>query len=77
MAKIDDTLVDNQLIFPSEDDLKDTFDFMVLDDKQTPEVRRRVFGCHRWLKPRRIRTSRGLRGLQLRSLTKEFAASPP
>ncbi len=35
MAKIDDTLVDNKLIFPSEDDLKDTFDFMVLDDKQS------------------------------------------
>jgi spermidine/putrescine transport system substrate-binding protein len=35
MAKVDDTLVDNKLIFPSEDDLKDTFDFMVLDDKQS------------------------------------------
>ena len=35
MEKIDDTLVDNKLIFPSEDDLKDAFDFMVLDDKQS------------------------------------------
>ena len=34
MVKIDDTLVDNKLIFPSEEDLKDTFDFMVLDDQQ-------------------------------------------
>ena len=35
MVKIDDSLVDNKLIFPSEEDLKDTFDFMVLDDKQS------------------------------------------
>ena len=35
MVKIDDTLVDNPLIFPSEEDLKDTFDFMVLDEKQS------------------------------------------
>ncbi len=34
MVKIDDTLVDNPLIFPSEEDLKDTFDFMVLNDEQ-------------------------------------------
>jgi len=34
MVKIDDSLVDNPLIFPSEDDLKDTFDFMVLNDAQ-------------------------------------------
>jgi spermidine/putrescine transport system substrate-binding protein len=34
MVKIDDTLVDNPLIFPSEDDLKDAFDFMVLNDAQ-------------------------------------------
>ncbi len=37
MAKIDDSLVDNPLIFPSEEDLKDTFDFMVLDDQQTKQ----------------------------------------
>ena len=35
MVKVDDSLVDNKLIFPSEEDLKDTFDFMVLDDKQS------------------------------------------
>jgi spermidine/putrescine transport system substrate-binding protein len=35
MVKIDDSLVDNKLIFPSEEDLKDTFDFMVLDEKQS------------------------------------------
>jgi spermidine/putrescine transport system substrate-binding protein len=34
MAKIDKSLVDNPLIFPSEEDLKDTFDFMPLDDQQ-------------------------------------------
>ena len=34
MVKIDDSLVDNPLIFPSEEDLKDTFDFMVLNDEQ-------------------------------------------
>jgi spermidine/putrescine transport system substrate-binding protein len=34
MVKIDDSLVDNPLIFPSEEDLKDTFDFMVLDEAQ-------------------------------------------
>jgi spermidine/putrescine transport system substrate-binding protein len=34
MVKIDDTLVDNPLIFPSEDALKDTFDFMVLNDAE-------------------------------------------
>lgn len=35
MVKVDDSLVDNKLIFPSEEDLKDAFDFMVLDDKQS------------------------------------------
>jgi spermidine/putrescine transport system substrate-binding protein len=35
MGKIDKTLVDNKLIFPSAEDLKDTFDFMALDDQQT------------------------------------------
>ena len=50
MEKIDDSLVDNPLIFPSEEDLKDTFDFMVLDDAAGTTVRRRVFRCHRWLK---------------------------
>ena len=35
MVKIDDSLVDNKLIFPSEEDLKDTFDFMVLNEKQS------------------------------------------
>jgi len=34
MVKIDDSLVDNPLIFPSAEDLKDTFDFMVLDEAQ-------------------------------------------
>jgi len=34
MVKIDPDLVDNPLIFPSEDDLKATFDFMVLNDEQ-------------------------------------------
>jgi spermidine/putrescine transport system substrate-binding protein len=34
MVKIDDTLVDNPLIFPSEESLKDTFDFMVLNDAE-------------------------------------------
>ncbi len=37
MVKIDDSLVDNKLIFPDEEDLKDTFDFMVLDDKQNQQ----------------------------------------
>ncbi len=35
MEKIDDSLVDNPLIFPSDKDLENTFDFMVLDDQQT------------------------------------------
>ncbi len=34
MEKIDDSLVDNKLIFPDEEDLKNTFDFMVLDEQQ-------------------------------------------
>ncbi len=33
MEKIDSSLVDNKLIFPDEQALKDTFDFMVLDEK--------------------------------------------
>ncbi len=37
MIKIDDSLVDNELIFPSAEALKDTFDFMVLDDKQNTQ----------------------------------------
>lgn len=35
MEKIDPTLVDNQLIFPSDEMLESAFDFMALDDKQT------------------------------------------
>jgi spermidine/putrescine transport system substrate-binding protein len=34
MEKIDPSLVDNQLIFPDEASLADTFDFMPLDDQQ-------------------------------------------
>ena len=37
MEKIDDSLVDNKLIFPTEEDLKDTFDFMALDDEQNQQ----------------------------------------
>lgn len=37
MEKIDPSLVDNQLIFPSDDFLANTFDFMPLDDRQTNE----------------------------------------
>lgn len=37
MVKIDDSLVDNKLIFPTEEDLKDTFDFMVLDDTENKQ----------------------------------------
>jgi spermidine/putrescine transport system substrate-binding protein len=37
MVKIDDSLVDNKLIFPTEEDLKDTFDFMVLDETQNTQ----------------------------------------
>jgi spermidine/putrescine transport system substrate-binding protein len=35
MEKIDPSLVDNELIFPDEDSLADTFGFMPLDDRQT------------------------------------------
>jgi spermidine/putrescine transport system substrate-binding protein len=34
MEKIDPSLVDNQLIFPDDETLSDTFDFMPLDDQQ-------------------------------------------
>ncbi len=34
-ARSTKSLVDNKLIFPSDEDLKDTFDFMALDDQQT------------------------------------------
>jgi len=34
MEKVDDSLVDNPLIFPSAKDLENTFDFMVLDDAE-------------------------------------------
>ena len=34
MEKIDPSLVDNKLIFPDEESLADTFDFMPLDDRQ-------------------------------------------
>jgi spermidine/putrescine transport system substrate-binding protein len=37
MVKIDDSLVDNKLIFPDAEDLKDAFDFMVLDDQQSKQ----------------------------------------
>ena len=35
MEKIDPSLVDNALIFPDDEALADTFDFMPLDDRQT------------------------------------------
>jgi spermidine/putrescine transport system substrate-binding protein len=34
MEKVDDSLVDNPLIFPSAKDLENTFDFMVLDEAE-------------------------------------------
>lgn len=40
MEKIDKSLVDNPLIFPSEDDLKDTFAFMALNEEQNTEYER-------------------------------------
>jgi len=40
MEKIDKSLVDNPLIFPSEEDLKDTFAFMALTEEQNTEYER-------------------------------------
>lgn len=37
MEKIDPSLVDNKLIFPDDEMLSDTFDFMPLDDRQSTE----------------------------------------
>ncbi|MCB0893966.1 MAG: extracellular solute-binding protein, partial [Nocardioidaceae bacterium] len=37
MEKIDPSLVDNQLIFPDDETLSVTFDFMALDDQQNTE----------------------------------------
>ena len=49
MEKIDPSLVDNQLIFPDEDTLSKTFDFMALRREPDHSVRRRLVRCHRWL----------------------------
>ncbi|WP_193608432.1 polyamine ABC transporter substrate-binding protein [Nocardioides lijunqiniae] len=40
MEKIDDSLVDNPLIFPDDDFLSNTFDFMDLDDRQNAQYER-------------------------------------
>jgi spermidine/putrescine transport system substrate-binding protein len=40
MEKIDKSLVDNPLIFPTEDDLKDAFAFMALTEEQNTEYER-------------------------------------
>ncbi|WP_340539386.1 ABC transporter substrate-binding protein [Nocardioides sp. GXZ039] len=40
MEKVDPSLVDDPLIFPDEAMLKDTFDFMPLDDRQTIDYER-------------------------------------
>jgi spermidine/putrescine transport system substrate-binding protein len=40
MEKIDKSLVDNKLIFPTEDDLKDAFSFMALNEEQNTEYER-------------------------------------
>jgi len=40
MEKVDPSLVDNQLIFPDEDTLAGTFDFMPLDDRQSIQYER-------------------------------------
>ncbi|QWF24691.1 extracellular solute-binding protein [Nocardioides sp. LMS-CY] len=37
MEKIDPSLVDNKLIFPDNNDLKDSFDFMPLSDQQSQQ----------------------------------------
>ena len=42
MEKIDPDLVDNQLIFPDDEMLAKTFDFMPLDEAADHPVRRRV-----------------------------------
>ena len=40
MEKIDKTLVDNPLIFPTEDSLKNAFSFMALNEEQNTEYER-------------------------------------
>ena len=40
MEKIDPSLVDNTLIFPDEEMLASTFDFMPLDDRQSIDYER-------------------------------------
>ncbi len=40
MEKVDPSLVDNQLIFPDEETLASTFDFMPLDDRQSIQYER-------------------------------------
>ena len=40
MEKVDASLVDNPLIFPDEQVLAETFDFMPLDDRQSQEYER-------------------------------------
>ena len=37
MEQVDPSLVDNELIFPSDEALAATFDFMPLDDRQTTQ----------------------------------------
>ena len=50
MVKIDDSLVDNPLIFPSEEDLEGHVRLHGAQRRRGTTVRRRVFRCHRWLK---------------------------
>ena len=76
MEKIDPSLVDNKLIFPDDETLSATFDFMPLTSAAADRVRRRLVRCHRWLRdteaPRR--GARSYDGLRLRNVTKSFGA---
>ena len=64
MEKIDPSLVENELIFPTDEILAVTMDMRPLERGRSHQVRRRVRRCHRWLRhsqvgvPRRSRPTR-------------------
>ena len=77
MHKIDTAGRQSQLIFPTDEMLKDTCGFMALErPSRRSEYERRLGRCHIWLSTPRPprRTESPPTGLELRGLTKDFGA---
>ena len=73
MEKVDPSLVGNQLVFPDDETLANTYSFMALDEAQ-PRVRKETAPMSQAAEAMTATADSGtFEGLRLRALTKEFA----